>query len=85
MRNFSSLLLEIEHYLQSSLDSENYLNNSNTNDLFSGKAGKFVKNIVLNRSDDEGDLFEDLQNTLWNVSHLLEEMGYSETFDRKLW
>ena len=85
MRNLSSLLLEIENYLQSSLIEEDYINTSNTSDLFSGQAGDLIKNIYLNRSDDTEEYFKELRDTLWNVTQFIDDIGYTEVIDRKVW
>ena len=85
MRNWTSLLFEIENYLQSKLIEEDHSNSSNISDLFSGEAGQFIKNSYLNRSDDTSKYFEELNETLWNVIKAMEELGFTEDFDRKLW
>ena len=85
MRNLSSLLLEIENYLQSSLVNEDHINTSITSDLFNGEAGELIKSIYLNRSDDKEEYFKELSDTIWNVTQFMEEMGYSDIIDRTLW
>ena len=85
MRNLSSLLLEIENYLQSSIIEEDHINTSNTSDLFNGEAGDLIKNIYLNRSDDTEEYFKELRDTLWNVTQFIDDIGYTEVIDRKVW
>ena len=85
MRNLSSLLFEIENFLESSLINDDHLNTSKTNDLFTGEAGELIKSIYLNRSDDKEEYFKELSDTIWNVTQFMEEMGYSEIIDRTLW
>ena len=85
MRNLSSLLLEIENYLQSSLVNEDHINTSITSDLFNGEAGELIKNIYLNRSDDKEEYFKELSDTLWNVTQFMDDVGYTEVIDRKVW
>ena len=85
MRNLSSLLFEIENFLESSLINDDHLNTSNTTDLFTGEAGELIKSIYLNRSDDKEEYFKELSDTIWNVTQFMEEMGYSEIIDRTLW
>ena len=80
MKNLTSLLLEIDKYLQPSLS-----NSSNTLDLFNGEAGEFIMNTYLNRSSDKEEYFEDLNDILKNATQLMEDIGYAEIFGSKLW
>ena len=85
MRELNSMIHDIEKYLLSNVKSFKYFNSSNNSDLFIGEAGEFIKTTYLNSSDDREEYFEKLNNTLWNVTQVMEEMGYEEMIDMKLW
>ena len=74
--------MEIEKYLESSLA---MTNTSSARNLFGGVAGEFIKNKYFNRSDDKEEYFEDLSDTLRNVTQLMEELGYTDIIGTKLW
>ena len=80
MRNFSTLLLELEAFLQLS-----YNKDFHTSDLFGGEVGGFIKDIILNRTDDVGDTFENIEDILTDANQILQEIGYSESTDRNIW
>ena len=80
MRNWSSILLDIEN----SLNLE-YVNYSNTSDLFRGQAGDFIKLNLLNSSSDMEEYLKELNRTIYNITKLLNEMGYVEILDKNLW
>jgi hypothetical protein len=80
MRNWSSILLDIEKSF-----SLEYFNYSNSSDLFDGQAGDFIKKNLLNSSSDKEDYLEGLNRTIYNVTQLMEEMGYDKILDKNLW
>jgi hypothetical protein len=80
MRNFSTRLLELEAFLQLS-----YNKDLTTSKLFGGEVGGFIKDIVLNRTDDVGDPFENIEDILTDANQILKEIGYSESTDRNIW
>ena len=79
MRNVTVLLGEIEQFLELNLKSDS----ANHSELLSTR---IIKDIVkLNNSAVTGDIFEDIQDTLWDANQLLEEMGYTQSYTVKLW
>jgi hypothetical protein len=87
MRNWSSIILDIENYLLANQNhiSLKYFDSSDKSDLFSGDAGQFIKHTYLNSSNDRKEYFEELNNTLFNVTQVLEEIGFGELVDSKFW
>ena len=79
MRNWSSIILGIENSL--SLEFFNYSNNS---DLFIGQSGDFIKKNFLNSSSDKEEYLEVLNRTIFNVTQMMEEMGYAKMLDKTL-
>ena len=78
---------ELELYtldIENSLNLE-YLNYSNTSDLFRGQAGDFIKLNLLNSSSDMEEYLKELNRTIYNITKLLNEMGYVEILDKNLW
>ena len=80
MRNWSSIILDIEKSL-----SLEYFNHTNSSDLFDGQAGDFIKKNLLNSSSDKEEYLRELNRTIFNVTQLMEEMGYNKMLDKNLW
>ena len=80
MRNWSSILLDIDKSLN--LD---YFNHTKSSDLFHGQAGDFIKKNFLNSSSDKEEYLEVLNRTIFNVTQMMEEMGYEKMLDKNLW
>ena len=76
MKNFSTLLSELEDFLQSSQDGRTYIEVNNAIDLF---GDGFTKE----RSDDEWDPFENIEEHLKIANQLLGEVEDSD--DGALW
>ena len=68
--------------LEISLEFYNYSNNS---DLFDGQAGDFIKKNFLNSSSDKEEYLEVLNRTIFNITQMMEEMGYVKMLDKNLW
>ena len=78
---------ELELYtldIENSLNLE-YLNYSNTSDLFRGQAGDFIKLNLLNSSSDMEEYLKELNRTIFDVTQLMEEMGYAQMLDKNIW
>ena len=80
MRNWTTIILDIEKILRLE-----YFNDSNTSDLFTGQAGDFIKKNLLNSSSDKEEYLEEQNRTFFNVTQLIEEMGYAKMLDKNLW
>ena len=73
-------MLDIENSL-----SLEFFNFSNISDLFHGQAGDFIKKNLLNSSSDKEEYLKVLNNTIFNVTQMMEEMGYAKMLDKHLW
>ena len=78
MRNWTTIILDIEKILRLE-----YFNDSNTSDLFTGQAGDFIKKNLLNSSSDKEEYLEEQNRTFFNVTQLIEEMGYAQMLVNK--
>ena len=69
---------------QKSLSFE-YFNHTNSSDLFRGQAGDFIKKNLMNSSSDKEEYLKELNRTIFDVTQLMEEMGYAQMLDKNLW
>ena len=70
--------------IENSLNLE-FFNYSNSSDLFHGQAGDFIKKNLLISSSDKEEYLKVLNNTIFNVTQMMEEMGYAKMLDKHLW
>ena len=87
MRNWSKIILDIENYFlaNSNFVTLEYFNNSDGSDLFSGEAGDFIKQNYLNSSSDAREYLEVLNKTIFNVTQLMQQIGYGDVEYGNFW
>ena len=51
--------------------------------MFRGQAGDFIKKNLMNSSSDKEEYLKELNRTIFNVTQLMEEMGYAQMLVNK--